>query len=116
MKMISWLLLLCFTFLVALALALTFIQPEFRNTVHIKLLFFPDRQIPMYLFILGTFTTGLGFGIATALVVFVKAKVIGIKTNKKIRELETALAEAQKIQNPAPAASESPEERVFDVE
>ena len=73
-----------------------------------KLLFFPDRQIPMYLFILGTFTTGLGFGIATALIVFVKAKVVGMKTNKKIRELETALVEARKIQYPAPAAGQSP--------
>lgn len=105
MKIISWLLLLCFTFLVALALALTFIQPEFKNMVSVKLLFFPDWKIPMYLFILGTFTTGLGFGIATALVVFVKAQMAGMKTNRRIRELEDALGEAGNTQN---AAAQSP--------
>jgi hypothetical protein len=95
MKMISWLFLLCCSFLVALALALTFIQPEFKNIVNVKLLFFPDSKIPMYLFILGTFIAGLGFGIATALVVFVKSKIAYVKKNKRIKELESALAEIE---------------------
>jgi hypothetical protein len=103
MKMISWLLLLCCSILVVLALALTFIQPEFKNIVSVKLLFIPDLKIPMYLFILGTFTAGLGFGIATALVVFVKAKITGMKKNKRIRELESALAEFKNtLISPAP--------------
>ena len=108
MKMISWILLLCCTFLVVLALVLTFIQPEFKDTVSVKLLFFPDWKIPMYLFILGTFTAGLGLGIATALVVFVKAQIAGMKKSRRIRELEDALAEAQKTQSPVPAAGAAP--------
>ena len=94
MKMIAWLLLLCCIFIVALALALTFTQPVFRDSVSVKLLFFPDREIQMYIFVLGVFIAGLGLGTATALIVFVKAKMAAVKKNRRIRELEAELAGA----------------------
>jgi len=102
MKMLSWLLLLFATFCVALMLVLTFTQPEFKQDVSLKLIVYTIPKIPLYLFVLGAFTTGLGFGLITALIGYLKAKVTGMKKNKKIKELEAEIALLS-----APAASQS---------
>lgn len=120
MKMISWLLLLCCTFLVALVLVLTFIQPEFKQEVSMRLLAFSTRKIPIYLYVLGAFTAGLGLGLLTAIIGFFKAKMTGLKNNKRIRELEGALAEIKNArvpaapetaQNATSASEQSPEQK-----
>lgn len=99
MKMISWLLVLCCTFLIVLVLVLTFIQPEFKQEVSVRLLTYSTRKVPLYLYVLGAFTAGLGLGLITALVGYVKSKMTVMKKNKRIRELEDTLAETHK---PAP--------------
>lgn len=103
MKMISWLLLLCGMFIIALVLVLTFIQPEFKQEVSMRLLAFSTRKIPIYLYVLGAFTLGLGLGLLTAIIGFFKAKMEGMRKNKKIRELEQALADTRKSKEPAQA-------------
>lgn len=103
MKMISWLLLLCCSFLVVLILVLTFIQPEFKQEVSVRLLTFSTRKFPIYLYVLGAFTAGLGFGLITAIVGFFKAKIADRKKSKLIKELEAALADTRKLQGTAPA-------------
>jgi uncharacterized membrane protein YciS (DUF1049 family) len=105
MKMISWLFLLILTFCIALVLVLTFIQPEFKQEVSMRLLAFSTQKVPIYLYVLGAFTIGLGFGLITAIIGYFKAKMVEMKKNKRIRELETALAEAGKDQNPAPSTA-----------
>lgn len=96
MKMISWLLLLFLMFLMVLVLVLTFIQPEFKQEVSLRLLTFSTRKIPIYLYVLGAFAMGLGFGLLTAIIGFFKAKMDGMRKNREIRDLEQALAEARK--------------------
>jgi uncharacterized membrane protein YciS (DUF1049 family) len=105
MKMISWLLLLCCTFLIALVLLLTFIQPEFKQEVSMRLLTCSTRKVPIYLYVLAAFTLGLGLGMITAFVGFVKAQMAGMKKNRRIRELEDALAEVRKIHTSVPAGA-----------
>jgi uncharacterized membrane protein YciS (DUF1049 family) len=112
MKMISWLLLLCISFLIALVLVLTFIQPEFKQEVSMRLLAFSTRKIPIYLYVLGAFTIGLGFGLITAVVGYFKAKMVDMKKNKRIKELEAALEEAKKIQTAPP--QDEPDEAAGD--
>lgn len=108
MKMISWLLLLCCMFIVALVLVLTFIQPEFKQEVSLRLLAFSTRKIPIYLYVVGAFAAGLGLGLGTALVGFFKAKLAAMKKNKRIKELELALEVAGKKDEPDTTSSSMP--------
>jgi uncharacterized membrane protein YciS (DUF1049 family) len=92
-------------------LVLTFIQPEFKQVVSVRLLTHSTRKFPIYLYVLVAFAIGLGLGLATAVVCFVKARMADMKKNKRIRELENALADAVKERAPAPAASLPPSGR-----
>jgi hypothetical protein len=77
-------------------LVLTFIQPEFKVAVGAQILTHKTQRIPVYFYVLGAFILGLAMGTVAAIYGFVRAKASDFRKNKRIRELESELAEAQK--------------------
>jgi hypothetical protein len=96
MRLMTWILLFALSFFIALVLVLTFIQPEFKVAVGAQILTHKTQRIPVYFYVLGAFILGLAMGTVAAIYGFVRAKAGDFRKNKRIRELESELAEAQK--------------------
>jgi uncharacterized integral membrane protein len=96
MRLLTWLLLLVITFLVALVLVLTFIQPAFKTEVGAQILTIKTKAFPVYLYVLGAFVAGLLFGVLAMLSGYVRSKMDGLRKSKRLRELEERLAETEK--------------------
>jgi hypothetical protein len=96
MRLMTWILLFALSFFIALVLVLTFIQPEFKVAVGAQILTYKTQRIPVYFYVLGAFILGLAMGTVAAIYGFVRAKAGDFRKNKRIRELEAELAEAQK--------------------
>ncbi|MCU0608168.1 MAG: LapA family protein [Chitinispirillaceae bacterium] len=102
MRLFTWLLLFVITFVFALVLVLTFMQPEFKQEVGAQILTYSTRPLPVYIYVLGAFVAGLGIGIVAGLVGFVRGKAREFNYAKKIRELEQELHKtAMNIPGPA---------------
>jgi uncharacterized membrane protein YciS (DUF1049 family) len=105
MRMFSWILLFVLAFFVALILVLTFIQPEFKQSVGAQILTYKTRQLPVYFYVIGAFALGLGLGIMQALYTFIRTRTEIFRKNRKIRELEGQV-ESLAAQMPAVSPSE----------
>ena len=95
MRTITWLLMFIIALFIALVMVLTFMQPAFKQEVGAKILTIQTHAIPVYLYVLGAFLAGLLFGFLAVLPGFVRAKMEGGRRNRRIRELEQKLVEAE---------------------
>jgi uncharacterized membrane protein YciS (DUF1049 family) len=93
MRFFSWLLIFILSLFVALILVLTFIQPEFKQSVGAQILTYKTRQMPVYLYVIGAFALGLGLGIIQALYTFIRTRADLFRKSRRIRELEQKLEE-----------------------
>jgi hypothetical protein len=105
MRTITWLLLFMIALIIAFVMVLTFMQPAFKQEVGARILTIQTRAIPVYMYVLGAFLSGLLFGILAVLPGFVRAKMEGGRRNRRIRELEQKLVEAENTRT-APSADE----------
>ena len=96
MKLLTWLLLLVIAFFVALVLVLTFTQPAFKTEAGAQILTFKTKAFPVYLYVLGAFVAGLLFGVLAMLTGLIRSKMDAFRKNKRVRELEDKLADAEK--------------------
>jgi uncharacterized membrane protein YciS (DUF1049 family) len=93
MRFFSWILIFILSLFVALILVLTFIQPEFKQSVGAQILTYKTRQMPVYLYVIGAFALGLSLGIIQALYTFIRSRADLFRKNRRIRELEQQLEE-----------------------
>ena len=113
MKVLSWFAVFIVTLFVALALVLTFTQPEFKTTVGAQILTYKTRQLPVYSYVAGAFVAGLLIGIFQALFTFIRLKAEIFRKNRVIRELEQKVAGLEEKKTPAsspplPPAAQTP--------
>lgn len=97
MRFLTWILLFVLTFVVALVMVLTFMQPEFKQVVGAQILTLKTRPIPVYLYVLAAFVFGLGLGTSAAIYNFIRSKALEIRKNRQIRELEEQLSDTKRM-------------------
>jgi len=95
MRTLTWLLLFAVALFIALVMVLTFMQPVFKQEVGARILTVQTHAIPVYMYVLGAFLAGLFFGLLAMLPGYIRGKVEGGRRNRRIRELEQKLIEAE---------------------
>ena len=95
MRLLTWLLLFIVAFFIALVLVLTFTQPAFKQMASVRILTVETHAIPVYMYVIGAFVTGLLFGVCAMLSGFVRSKVDAGRKSKRIRDLEQKLVESE---------------------
>jgi hypothetical protein len=103
MKTLTWLLLFAVALFIALVMVLTFMQPVFKQEVGARILTIQTRAIPVYMYVLGAFLAGLFIGICAMLPGSIRGKVEGGRKNRRIKELEQKLVEAENAHTESPA-------------
>jgi len=106
MRTVTWLLLFMIALFIALVMVLTFMQPAFKQEVGAKILTIQTRAIPVYMYVLGAFLAGLFFGLLTMLPGYVRTRVESGRKNRRIRELEQKLVEAENAKGVASSSDE----------
>ena len=95
MRLLSWGVTFIIALFIALALVLTFTQPEFKTTVGAQIFTYKTKQLPVYYYVVGAFTAGLLVGVFQALYTFFRSRAQIFHKNGKIKELERKLAETE---------------------
>ena len=95
MRLLSWGVTFIIAMFIALALVLTFTQPEFKTTVGAQILTYKTQQLPVYYYVAGAFATGLLIGVFQSLYTFFHSRAQIFHKNGKIKELERKLADAE---------------------
>lgn len=101
MKLIKWILIFTFAFVVSFLLLRTFSQEVFKATASAHIFGYTTPEIPIYYYIAGAFGIGLGLGILIAFYNFITSRLELHAKTKQIRDLEHE-CETLRTQQPAP--------------
>jgi hypothetical protein len=104
MNLLKWVLIFAFAFVVAWVLIFTFTQPPFAEGVPAKIFAYRTPPIPVYVYVTGAFFIGLILGGAVAVYNYITGGMKAHKLNKRVRALETELADL-KAKSDIPSSS-----------
>lgn len=93
MNLLKWVLLFAFAFVVAWVLIFTFTQPPFAEGVPAKIFAYRTPPIPVYVYVTGAFVIGLILGGLVAVYNYITGGMKVHKLNKRVRALESELAD-----------------------
>ncbi|HEX2958601.1 MAG TPA: LapA family protein [Chitinispirillaceae bacterium] len=92
MKLLKWVLIFVFAFVVAWILIFTFTQPPFAEGVPAKIFTYRTPPIPVYIYVAGAFITGLFMGCLLAFYNYLTGSMKAHKLSKRLNAAESELA------------------------
>ena len=96
MRLIYWGFVFIIALFIAMAVVLTFVQPEFNTTVGAQIFTYKTKQLPVYYYVIGAFGVGLIIGVLQALYTFFHTRAQIFHKNGRIKDLERQLADAER--------------------
>jgi uncharacterized integral membrane protein len=96
MRFLTWVAIFIVALLIALALVLTFTQPEFKTSVGASIFAFKTPQWPVYWYVAGAFVIGLFLGVFQAVITFFRTRAEIFRKNRQVRELEEKVADLER--------------------
>jgi hypothetical protein len=109
MNLLKWVLIFAFAFVVAWVLIFTFTQPPFAEGVPARIFAYHTPPIPVYIYVTGAFFIGLALGCSLALYNYITGSMKAFKLNKKVRVLETEIADLRTVNDLHTPSLPSPE-------